>query len=252
MMNSAQIPWWLLLRGCGRSFLHQASWNFERMQNLGFLYQVLPGLRRLYGGSPPAAVLQRYAGYFNTHPYLSTWVAGTALRLEERQQAGEAAPVDATAFQNMVMAPYAAIGDALFWGALRPLAAVIGLFLAVQGIVWAPLVMLALFNLPHLACRCAGWLIGYVQELRSVETLQRLRLPDVAIWLKEGTIILLGVLCAFLAARGCEHQAIEPLWGLILLPVVLLFAGLVRRGVTSFALVVMTTVSLLGLALVLR
>jgi PTS system mannose-specific IID component len=251
-VNPARIPWLVLLRGCGRSFLQQASWNFERMQNLGFLYQLLPGLRRLYGGPPPSAILQRYIGYFNTHPYLSAWVAGTTLRLEERHRAGEASSIDAEAFQKMVMAPYAAIGDALFWGALRPLSAVAGLFLAVQGITWAPLVMLALFNVPHLLCRMAGWVLGYLQELRSVETIQRLRLPDVAIWLKEGTIILLGVLCAFLAARGCEHQTIDTLWGLALLPVVLLFARMVRRGVTSFALVIITSVSLLGLALLCR
>jgi len=251
-MKPAQIPWLVLLRGCGRSCLHQSSWNFERMQNLGLLYQLLPGLRHLYGGAPPPAVLQRYTGYFNTHPFLAPWIAGTALRLEERQLEGEPLPLDALAFRQMVMAPYAAIGDALFWGALRPLAAVVGLFLAMQGVLWAPLALLTLFNLPHLLCRAAGWLLGYVQELRSVETLQRLRLPDVAIWLKEGTVILLGVLCGILAVRGCEHQAIEVLWGLVLLPVVLLFAWLARRGVTSFALVIITTVSLLGLALVMR
>jgi mannose PTS system EIID component len=251
-MRPARIPWLAVLCGCARSFLHQASWNFERMQNLGLLYQLLPGLRRLYGGNPPAAVLQRYTGYFNTHPYLANWVAGTVLRLEERRLAGEAVPVDAEAFRKMVMAPYAAIGDALFWGALRPLAAVIGLVLAVHGFLWAPLALLALFNLPHLLCRGSGWLLGYVQELRSAETLQRLRLPDVAIWLKEGTIILLGVLCAFLGVRGCEHQAIAPLWGLALLPVILLFAGLARRGVTSFTLIMTTSVSLLGLAFALN
>lgn len=249
-MISTRIPWLVLLRGCGRSFLHQASWNFERLQNLGYCYQLLPGLRRLYGGTPPAEVLTRFIGYFNTHPFLAPWVAGVTLRLEERRLAGETLTVDADGFQSMVIAPYAAIGDALFWGALRPLAAVVGLFLAVQGINWAPLVMLALFNLPHLLCRCSGWLLGYTQELHSVELLQRLRLPDVATWLKEGTIILLGVLCAMLAVRGCEHQAIDPYWGLVLLPVVLLFAGLARRGVTSFAMLVMTAFGLLGLALV--
>ena len=53
-MTPSPVPWLALLRGCGRSFLHQASWNFERMQNLGFCYQLLPGLRRLYGAAPPA------------------------------------------------------------------------------------------------------------------------------------------------------------------------------------------------------
>jgi PTS system mannose-specific IID component len=251
-MTSARIPWLVLLRGCGRSFLHQASWNFERMQNLGFCYQLLPGLRRLYGGTPPAEVLLRYTGYFNTHPFLAPWVAGTTLRLEERQRAGEKLPVDAAAFQNMVMAPYAAIGDALFWGALRPLAAVVGLFLALHGLLWAPLAMLALFNVPHLLCRGCGWLLGYLWELRAAETLQRLHLPDVATWLKEGTIVLLGVLCAMLAVRGCEHQELEPLWGVVLLPVVLLFARLARRGVTSFTMVTITTISLLALGVVFR
>jgi PTS system mannose-specific IID component len=248
-MTTPRVPWLALLRGCGRSFLHQASWNFERMQNLGFCYQLLPGLRRLYGAAPPAEVLLRYTAYFNTHPFLAPWVAGTTLRLEEQRLAGATPPVEGVDFQQMVMAPYAAIGDALFWGALRPLAAVVGLFLAVQGIAWAPLVMLALFNVPHLLCRCCGWLLGYLQEVHSAATLQRLRLPDVAIWLKEGAIILLGVLCAMLAVRGCEHQELDVLWGLVLLPVVLLFAGLARRGVSSFAMVVITSVSLLGLAL---
>ena len=245
-----RLPVIVLLRGCARSVLQQGSWNFERMQNLGFLYQMMPGLRWLYGPNPPAEVLQRYTEYFNTHPYMASWVAGTTLRLEEKQLAGETLPVDATAFRNMVMAPYAAMGDALFWGAIRPLAAVIGLLLAVHGHLWAPLVVLVLFNVPHLLVRGGGWLLGYTMELRSVELLQRLRLPDVALRLKEGTIILLGVLCALLAARGCEHQELAPFWGVALLPVILCFAGLARRGVSSFSLVIITTVGLLGLALV--
>lgn len=240
----------VLLHGCLRSVLQQGSWNFERMQNLGYIYQVLPGLRRLYGSNPPAEVLQRHTAYFNTHPYMASWIAGTALRLEEKQLAGETLPLDAMAFRNMVMAPYAAMGDALFWGALRPLAAVVGLLLAIQGVIWAPLVLLVLFNLPHLLCRCGGWLFGYRRELGSVELLQRLRLPDVAIRLKELTIVLLGILCALLAAHVCEQQAFALFWGGLLLPVILAFAWMARRGVTSFSLVVMTTAGLLGLTLV--
>src|SRR5512137_2603208 len=99
-MAAVRVPWGVLLRGCGRSLLHQASWNFERMQNLGFAYQLLPGLRRLYGGEPPPGVLQRQIDYFNTHPYLASWVCGTMLRLEEKQLAGEAVTVDAAAFRD--------------------------------------------------------------------------------------------------------------------------------------------------------
>lgn len=249
-MTTSRLSLSVLMHGCLRSVLQQGSWNFERMQNLGFIYQLLPGLRRLYGQTPPAEVLQRHTEYFNTHPYMASWIAGTVLRLEEKQLAGEALPMNAATFRSMVMAPYAAMGDALFWGALRPLAAVVALLLAIQGALWAPLVLLLIYNLPHLACRCGGWLFSYRQELASVELLQRLRLPDVAIRLKELTIILLGILCALLAARGCAHQEIAPSWGLALLPVVLVFTWMSRRGVSSFSLVVITTASLLGLALV--
>jgi len=248
MTMPARIPLGTLLHCCGRSFLLQTSWNFDRLQNLGFLYQLLPGLRRLYGGKLPAGLLERYAVYFNTHPYLAPWVAGAVLQLEKKRQAGETADIDGPAFQKMVMAPYAAMGDALFWGAIRPLAAVVGLLLAIQGLLLAPLVLLAVYNLPHLLCRCGGLLVGFQQGLGSVEVLQRLRLPDVAIRVKEGTVILLGILCALLAERGCEHQEFAAGWGLLLLPVILLFAGLARRGVTSFALILITTISLLGLA----
>lgn len=249
-MGAVRLPLRVLLHGCLRSVLQQGSWNFERMQHLGFVYQLLPGLRALYGSKLPVAVLERHVAYFNTHPYMAPWVAGTVLRLEERQLAGEIPPLDAVGFRNMVMAPYAAMGDALFWGALRPLSAVVALLLAVQGLLWAPLALLILFNPPHLACRCAGWLVGYQGELGSVELLRKLRLPDVAIWLKEAAIVLLGILCALLAARGCDHQEIATVWGMVLLPIILMFAWMARRGVTSFTLVTMTTVSLLGLALI--
>ncbi len=252
MTMPARLPLGTVLRCCGRSFLLQASWNYDRLQNLGFLYQMLPGLRRLYGRRLSSALLERYTVYFNTHPYLAPWVAGTVLRLEADHLENTGAGIDGPEFQKMVMAPYAAMGDALFWGAFRPLAAVIGLLLAIQGFLWAPLVLLLVYNLPHLLCRCGGLMVGFRQGLGAVETLQRLRLPDMAIHVKEGTVILLGVLCALLAERGCGHQEISTGWGLLLLPIILLFAGLARRGVTSFVLVLTTTVSLLGLAVLFR
>ena len=48
-MNEPRIPWPTLLRVYFLSFLLQASWNFEKLQNLGFFYLVLPGLRSIYG-----------------------------------------------------------------------------------------------------------------------------------------------------------------------------------------------------------
>jgi PTS system mannose-specific IID component len=92
-------------------------------------------------------------------------------------------------------------------------------------------------------------MIGYVQELHAIETVQKCRLPDLAIRLKESTTILIGVLCAYLSFKGCEHQDLPAVWGFVILPIVLLFAWLAHKGVSSLFLVLLTTSSLLLLAL---
>jgi len=237
-----------LLKMFGRSFLLQASWNFERLQNLGFLFMILPGLKAVYGQDIPEDVLAHHKEYFNTHPYFAPLVAGATLRIEAAAAAGEDVPVEVSDFKRMVMAPFAAIGDSLFWGGVRPLAAIIALFVAAQGSLWAPLVFLALFNVPHLLCRSAGLLFGYYGGLRAIEAIQRFRLPDVSVRCKEISIVLLGVICAYLAHKGCNLQELPSVWGFALLPVVLLFARLARSGVSSLFLILVTTVSLLLLA----
>jgi len=248
-MERTPLHWTTLLRIFLRSFVLQASWNFEKLQNLGFCYMVLPGLRTLYGDNIPEDVRRRHVDYFNTHPYFAPLVAGTLLRLEEKRCAGEESQVDPETYKNMVMAPFAAMGDALFWGGVRPLAALIGLLIASQGSLWAPVAFLVIFNLPHLFLRGSGLLLGYFHGLRAIETVQRCRLPDLAIRLKESTTILIGVLCAYLSFKGCEHQEIPAAWGMIVLPIVLLFAWLAHKGVSSLFLVLLTTSSLLMLAL---
>lgn len=248
-MAQTRLKWMSLLKVFGRSLLIQGSWNFERLQNLGFFYMLLPGLRDIYGDRMPPDLCQRHTEYFNTHPYLATLVAGSCLRMEARIAAGDDLSVDVPTFKNMVMAPVAAMGDALFWGAIRPFAAVVALFFASQGSLWAPLVFLVLFNVPHLLCRGGGLLLGYVQEVRVIESIQRGRLPDLAIRFKEITVVLLGVLCAYLAFMGCEHQDISMIWGATVLPVIFLYAWLARRGISSMFLVLLTTAGLMALAL---
>lgn len=249
MMHGLQLNWLTFLRIYLRSFLLQASWNFEKLQNLGFYYMVQPGLRSIYGRDIPEDIRRQHADYFNTHPYFAPLVAATTLRLEEDSHAGKDTAVDAVTYKNMVMAPFAAMGDALFWGGVRPLAALIGLLIASQGSLWAPVVFLLIFNLPHLLFRGGGLMLGYVQELRAIETVQKCRLPDLAIRLKESTTILIGVLCAYLSFKGCEHQDLSAVWGFVTLPIVLLFAWLAHKGVSSLFLVLLTTSSLLLLAL---
>ncbi len=232
-----KLPGHILVSTLFRSFLLQASWNFERMQNLGVLFALSPALRFLYKGEALQEAFARHMTYFNTHPFMSAPVLGATLAQEERRANGDEVTFSVEDFKSMIMAPYAAIGDALFWGGVRPLAACIALFFALKGSLMAPLIFLAFFNLPHLMMRFWGFLRGYSRGVSVVEIIQRRRFPDVAIRFKEGTIILLGGLSAYATLVVCGKQQVEAGWGLLSLPVIFVFLWLSKKGLSTLFLV---------------
>lgn len=59
------------------------------------------------------------------------------------------------------MGPLAGIGDSIFWGVLRVIAAGIAVSMGQSGNVLAPLVFLILFNLPSILVRYYGTFLGY-------------------------------------------------------------------------------------------
>ncbi|AMV72560.1 Mannose permease IID component [Desulfuromonas sp. DDH964] len=247
-MVNRELPGAVLVAVMLRSFLLQASWNFERMQNLGVIFTLAPALRLLFRGEALVQAYQRHLVYFNTHPYFAGPVFGATLALEEDAGRGGAASPGVAEFKGMIMAPYAAIGDALFWGGLRPLAAGVALFIAVKGSLWAPLVFLILFNLPHLGLRCLGLVQGYRLGMGLVAFIQRFQLPDLAVRCKEATVVLLGVLSGFLVYSACHRQEVSELWGFFLLAPVYLLTVLARRGWSALLLVILVTALVLALA----
>lgn len=52
-----------------RSNLQQASFNFERIHGLGFCYDMIPAIKRLYPlKADQVAALKRHLVFFNTTP----------------------------------------------------------------------------------------------------------------------------------------------------------------------------------------
>ncbi len=223
-----------------RLLLLQGSWNFERLQGGGWFYAMTPVLRTLYGEKEMCRIAREHVGYFNTHPYLAPSVAGAVIRIELERAAGREPEIGIAEFKEMVAAPYAAVGDALFWGGLRPLAAGISLLLAAKGLVVAPIVFLVLFNALPLWFRVVGFLSGYELGIKSVEFLQRHNLPDLAIRTKEASVVLLGGVAAFLVFQLLNIEK-KPVWlGFLAVPAVLLCGYLARRGISTLMLVLLS------------
>lgn len=133
-----------------RSLLLQASFNYERMQASGWLYGLLPALNKIHTNKADLSkAMQGHMGFFNTHPFLVTFVMGIVLAMERSKQ-------NINSIQNTkiaVGAPMGGIGDAMFWLTLLPICGGIGADLALQGSIMGAVFFFVLFNVVHFSLR---------------------------------------------------------------------------------------------------
>lgn len=148
-----------------RSNLHQASWNYERMQALGFLYSMVPTIRELYpdANDPNRKdAIARHLEFFNTQPFVTAPILGIVLAMEEQRAAG--ADIDDAAINGVkvgMMGPLAGVGDPIFWGTLRPVVGAFAAGFAMQGSIMGPLIFFVVFNAVRLGFRAWGLKYGY-------------------------------------------------------------------------------------------
>lgn len=152
--SDRQKVWW-------RSTFLQGSWNYERMQNLGWAYALIPAIKKLYTSKEDrAAALERHLEFFNTHPYVAAPIIGVTLALEEERANG--AEIDDTAIQGVkigMMGPLAGVGDPVFWFTVRPILGALGDSLAMAGNIVGPLLFFFGWNIIRMA------FLWYTQEL---------------------------------------------------------------------------------------
>ncbi len=152
--SDRQKVWW-------RSTFLQGSWNYERMQNLGWAYSLIPAIKKLYTKKEDqAAALERHMEFFNTHPYVAAPILGVTLALEEEKANGAA--IDDAAIQGVkigMMGPLAGIGDPVFWFTVRPILGGLGASLAASGNILGPIIFFIAWNAIRMA------FLWYTQEL---------------------------------------------------------------------------------------
>ncbi|MEF2925310.1 MAG: PTS system mannose/fructose/sorbose family transporter subunit IID [Catenibacterium sp.] len=145
---------------CWRHQFLQGSWNYERMQNGGWCYSIIPAIKKLYKTEEDrSAALKRHLEFYNTHPYVSAPVMGVTLALEEERANGM--PVDDQTVQGVkvgMMGPLAGVGDPVFWFTVRPILGALGASLALSGSIVGPLLFFVVWNIVRIA------FLWYTQE----------------------------------------------------------------------------------------
>ncbi len=156
-----------------RSNLFQGSWNFERMQSLGFMYSISPVIKRLYpdpNSQERKDAIKRHLEFFNTQPFVAAPVIGVTIAMEEERANGK--DINDAAINGIkvgLMGPLAGVGDPIFWGTARPVFAALGAGLALSGSLLGPLLFFILFNFVRLATLYYGVTYGYKKGVDVVQ-----------------------------------------------------------------------------------
>ena len=147
-----------------RSTFLLGSFNFERMQAIGFCITLMPAIKKFYPDdkTQQAAALKRHLEFYNTHPWISSVVFGVTAAMEEQRAKGEDIGDDTiTNVKVGLMGPLAGVGDPIFWGTARPVLGALGASLAATGSWLGPLVYFFGINVIRVLVRWYGLRLGY-------------------------------------------------------------------------------------------
>lgn len=164
-----------------RSQFLQGSWNYERMQNGGWAFALIPALKKLYPNKQDASdALKRHLEFFNTHPYIAAPILGVTLALEEEKANG--AEIEDAAIQGVkvgMMGPLAGIGDPVFWFTVRPILGAIAASLALGGSIIAPLFFFFSWNIIRITFLWYTQEFGYIKGAEITKDLSGGILKDI-------------------------------------------------------------------------
>lgn len=201
-MSEAKITKKELRQVFWRSFALQGAFNYERMQNLGYTYAMIPVIRKLYRNhDEQVSALKRHLEMFNTTPVVAPAIMGISAAMEE-QNANDPNfdETSINAVKASLMGPLAGIGDSLFWGTFRVIAAGIGISFAQQGNIFGPILFFLLYNIPNFLVKIFGLQFGYQVGVNSLERIQKQGLMDriMSITTTIGLVVVGGMVATML------------------------------------------------------
>ena len=161
-----------------RSFIGQASraGGQARQHAIGFLYSVMPALDRYYEDDKDEKVnaLVRHTQFFNVTSILSTLVMGIVASMEKENSENEEFDDNAiVAIKVALMGPLSGIGDSIFIGVVRVIAAGVGISLAMNGSILGPIMFLLIYNVPATILRYYLTFVGFNSGSEFISTLYK-------------------------------------------------------------------------------
>ena len=167
-----------------RSWNIQASWNYERQMNMGFLYGIAPILDEIYKDPKDEELkkeaYKRHMAFYNCTPQTSAFILGLSAAMEEQyyEDRENFTPESINAMKTSLMGPLSGIGDSFFQGTIRILAFGLGINLAQQGSILGPILAIIISFIPSYVVTYYGGKIGYLMGNKYLSKLYTEGLMD--------------------------------------------------------------------------
>ncbi|MDR1942438.1 MAG: PTS system mannose/fructose/sorbose family transporter subunit IID [Endomicrobium sp.] len=185
-----------------KAFFLQSLWNFERLQNAGFLFVLKPFFKRIYKDAQERKkAFLRHSGFFNTHPYMANIIIAMVSNVEHKRAAGQEIS-DVNALKSSLAGPLAAIGDSFFWGTVRPSVSFVCVFLVILFdkvlnhnllgySVFIPLFFLFAYNIIHVPLRYWFLFVGFKLDRESLAMISKLEFKFLWEALRYGGLLVI-------------------------------------------------------------
>ena len=126
-----------------RFFMSHICFSQVKMMTVGFTFTILPWLDRLYANDHEkyTEAMVRHQPFFNCTPETANFIVGLVCAMEGEyyDDPENFNPGSITALKAALMGPLSGVGDAIFWVAVRTIAATIAIGMANDGIAFAPI-----------------------------------------------------------------------------------------------------------------
>lgn len=135
-----------------------------RQQAPGFVWTLLPAIDKFYKDDKEGhrEALKRATTFYNITPYVGTFAMGLVASMEKEKSLHDDLDGNSiVALKTALMGPLSGIGDSIFWGVVRVIAAGLGISFASTGSLLGPIIFLLIFNIPALLVRYDMTVAGY-------------------------------------------------------------------------------------------
>lgn len=152
-----------------RSYFLQNGFNYNSYQGTGYLFVILPALRKIYKNEPDKLkeVAMENVEFYNTNPHVLPFVTSMQIAMYDHGEDIE----NSRSIKMALMGPLAGIGDSIAQFGLAPLFSTIFAGLALDGLTFAPIAFWVCIIASLLSIKLVMGYLGYKLGTSIIDTL---------------------------------------------------------------------------------